>query len=298
VWIGAVPGLAFLENNQMALAFYVDVVALLVAAWMIHRLPLGGRRATKHVREVGPVATGRPRCGPHRVREGWRSSRSTTPKVRAVNLGLATGLIGGGMLVPLGVVFSNEVLGAGDAGFGVLVFALGAGVAVGVGVIAGLQRRLPKPEAFTAAVLAAGALLVIAASTSALAPAAVLVGAIGACAGAVYVLGFTILHEHVEDHVRGRVFGALYTLVRMSVLLAFLVGPFLAELLDALSRGLVDRELELFGATLFVPGVRLTLWLAGAIIIGAGLLASWSVRAPDRRDVEADERVPAGAGRG
>ena len=52
--------------------------------------------------------------------------------MRAVNVGLATGLIGGGMLVPLGPIFSDEVLGAGAAGFGLLITALGFGVAVGV----------------------------------------------------------------------------------------------------------------------------------------------------------------------
>ena len=44
----------------------------------------------------------------------------------------AQGLIGGGMLVPLGPVFSSRVLDAGTAGFGLFIFALGCGVAVGV----------------------------------------------------------------------------------------------------------------------------------------------------------------------
>ena len=40
VWIGNVPGLGWLENNQMGLAFFVDVCTFLFAAWMISRLPL------------------------------------------------------------------------------------------------------------------------------------------------------------------------------------------------------------------------------------------------------------------
>ncbi len=39
VWVGKVPGLGWLENNQMGLAFFVDVCTFLFAAWMIHRLP-------------------------------------------------------------------------------------------------------------------------------------------------------------------------------------------------------------------------------------------------------------------
>ncbi|HSL56735.1 MAG TPA: MFS transporter [Acidimicrobiales bacterium] len=277
--LGDVSALDALRLNQEGLAFYVDSLTFVLAALIISTLPL-----TPRSREARRRARGRRIELGHAfddLREGWRFV-FLDPTVRAVNLGLATGLIGGGMLVPLGVVFSDEVLGAGDAGFGLFVFALGLGVAVGVGVVSALQSRLPKAQVFTTAVLAAGVLLVLAASLSSLVPVALLIGGLGTCAGAVYVLGFTLLHEHVADELRGRIFGALYTLVRMCVLLAFLVGPFLSELLDSVSERLVGREIELLGVAVFVPGVRLTLWLAGIIIIGAGLLASWSLRTPSR----------------
>ncbi len=35
---------------------------------------------------------------------------------------------------------------------------------------------------------------------------------IGICAGAVYVLGFTLLHENVDDDLRGRIFSTFYLL--------------------------------------------------------------------------------------
>jgi len=281
--LGDVSALDGLRLNQEGLAFYVDSLTFVLAAVIISTLPLtprsrdARRRARSRRIELGHALDD--------VREGWRFV-FLDPTVRAVNLGLATGLIGGGMLVPLGVVFSDEVLGAGDAGFGLFVFSLGLGVAVGVGIVSALQARLPKARVFTGAVLAAGVLLVLAASMSSLVPVALLIGGLGTCAGAVYVLGFTLLHEHVADELRGRIFGALYTLVRLCVLLAFLVGPFLAELLDSISERLVGREVELLGAAVFVPGVRLTLWLAGVIIIGAGFLASWSLRAPSRAAAE------------
>ena len=69
----------------------------------------------------------------------------------------------------------------------------------------------------------------------------------GVCAGSVYVLGFTLLHENVEDELRGRVFSALYTLVRFCVLIAFAVGPFLAALLDRLSEDFVGGEVSVGG---------------------------------------------------
>ena len=70
---------------------------------------------------------------------------------------------------------------------------------------------------------------------SSLGLASLFVGVLGVGAGSVYVLGFTLLHENVDDELRGRIFSALYTLVRFCVLLAFAVGPFLSGLLDRLS---------------------------------------------------------------
>jgi MFS family permease len=103
------------------------------------------------------------------------------------------------------------------------------------------------------------------------------VAMLGIGAGAVYVLGFTILQESVSDDLRGRIFSTLYTLVRLCLLLAFAVGPFLTDLLDRLAKSWFDRRVHL-GITVYLPGVRLTLWLAGLIILGAAVLAIGSFR--------------------
>ena len=267
------PFIDALRLNQEGLAFYADSFTFLVAAgivWSldIPRRPPRERQASRRI-ELGHAVRD--------VKEGWQFA-FLNPTVRAVNLGLATGLVGGGMLVPLGAVFANDVLGRGDSAFGLLTLGLGLGVATGVLAVSLLQSRLPKREVFTGAVLGAGGFILAAASMSSMRPTVVLIAGLGVCAGVVYVLGFTLLHESVDDGLRGRTFGALYTLVRLCVLLSFLVGPVLSELLDGLSNRLVGREVELLGAALFVPGVRLTLWFAGAVIIGAGFITAWSFR--------------------
>ena len=273
--IGEIDAMASLREgtDQVAIAFYVNAACFLVAAVMISRLQL-----PKHER--------RPKNGDrridfgeafHELKEGW-SFIFINPVVRAVNVGLATGLIGGGMLVPLGPVFSAEVLDAGAAGFGILIFALGTGVAVGVVMLSVFQRHIPKAQVFAWSVFGAGISLIVAASMSSLGLASLFVGILGVGAGSVYVLGFTLLHENVDDELRGRIFSALYTLVRFCVLVAFAVGPFLSGLLDRASESLVDGEISLGGVAIAVPGVRLTLWLAGLIIVGAGVLASVSLR--------------------
>ena len=117
-----------------------------------------------------------------------------------------------------------------------------------------------------------------AASMSHLTPALLFVAGVGLCAGAVYVLGFTILHERVADELRGRIFSSLYTLVRFCLLLSFAAGPLLADRLGALSDSLLDGEVAIGSVAVALPGVRLALWLSSITIIGAGFLAAFAFR--------------------
>jgi dTMP kinase len=249
------------------MSIYVDVLTFAASALFISTLVLPPSRRAQQA-ELGVDFN-----GPFReMREGWHFM-FTDRVVRAVMLALATGLIGGGMVLPLGDLFSRDVLGGGSAGFGLLISAMGFGMAAGVVSLSAFQKRLPKQRVFSAAVLGAGAFLLAGASMSAFTPALVCVGGLGLCAGAVYVLGFTILHETVVDELRGRIFSSLYTLVRVCLLLSFAVGPLLADRLGALSTNWFDGEVHLGAVHVAIPGVRLALWISSLTIIGAGFLA-------------------------
>lgn len=277
VALQANESLGFLGLNDSSLAVYFDVLTFFLSAVLISTL-----RLTRPAREAAsPERRRRVDFGAtfDEFKEGWRFI-AVNRRVSAVMVGLGAGLIGGGMLVPLGPLFTEQVLGGGTAGFGLVVFALGMGAAVGVSVVSVVQTRLHKPRAFSLSLLVAGASLLLGASMSTLIPALVLVASLGAAAGVAYVLGFTILQESVSDDIRGRTFSALYTLVRLCLLIAFAVGPFLSTALGGLAGGLVGDEVSLAGLTISVPGVRLTLWLAAAIIVAAGALAGRVLRAP------------------
>jgi dTMP kinase len=157
-------------------------------------------------------------------------------------------------------------------GFGVFVFALGVGTGAGVVAVSALQTRLRKARTFVLSLSCAGVALIVGVSMSTLMVTALWVAIMGIFAGSVHVPGFTMLHESVEDELRGRIFSALYTLVRLCVLLAMAVGPLLADLLDGVSDQLVGRQIDV-GVEVTVPGVRLTLWLAGVIMLVAGALS-------------------------
>lgn len=275
-WLAGYDALDALRVNRESLAIYLDVVTFFVSALMISTLDLPRREE----RSRGPRADFRQAF--RELADGWRFIRAQ-PVVRSVMLGLGTGMVGGGMVVPLGPVMSTQVLGAGEAGFGLLLTALGVGVAAGIITLSVVQRRVPHERIFVTCVLGAGCALVLAASSSSLGLAMVGVALLGLCAGAVYVLGFTILHANVDDELRGRIFAALYTLVRFCLLLAFTLAPFLSSVLDRLADRLFDGAVDLGDVTIGLPGVRLTLWLGGLIIVAAGLLARRALRECDER---------------
>lgn len=269
-----ISALSFARFGQAgSMAIYADVLTFVASALFISTLALPpSRRSRQEDIDVDFGATFR------ELREGWQFM-FTDPVVRAVMLAVGTGLVGGGMIVPLGDVFSREVLGGGPAGFGLLLSAMGFGMAAGVVTLSALQRRLNKPRIFTLSALGAGVSLFAGASTSSFSLALPCVAALGLCAGSVYVLGFTILHETVHDDLRGRIFSSLYTLVRFCLLLSFAAGPLLADRLGALSTSLVSGRVSLGAFSVDLPGVRLALWLASVTIVGAGVLATLSLRA-------------------
>lgn len=280
--IADVDALAFLRIDQESLGFYVDALTFALSAVLVASIPFT---------DTGRVRRGdEPRLNfAQTFRELGDGLRFIVvqPTVRSVNLGLATALLGGGMMVPLGIVYSEEVLGAGPAGFAGMQVALGVGLGLGVLVLTLLKRHISKHRLFAGSVVGAGASLLVAASLGNLATVIIAIGVLGMFAGGVYVLGFTLLHEEVDEDFRGRVFAALYSVVRLCVVAAFVIGPLLAAGLDGASNRLVERRIDLLGLDVDLPGVRLTLWLAGLIIIAAGFLAVWSARAGRRAALEA-----------
>lgn len=271
-WLGTVSAFDMLRTTQEAVAFYVAAACYLGTAWMITRLAIPRDHVRLH--EDEDIDLGQAFKD---LRDGWHYA-FINPVVRGVNIALATGLIGGGMLVPLGDKFSREILGAGAGGFGLFIAALGCGVGAGIIGVSARQRVISKRRAFFTSVFGAGFALLVGVSMSNLGLAVVAVAVMGVFAGRVYVLGFTLLHENVDDELRGRVFAGLYILVRLCVLLSMAIGPMLQDPLDGLSNRLVGRDINVVGIEIAVPGVRLTLWLAAVIMLLAGVLARRSMQ--------------------
>jgi len=109
----------------------------------------------------------------------------------------------------------------------------------------------------------------------------------GAFAGSGYVTGFSLLQEEVADELRGRTFAALYSVIRLCLLISLTVSPLFSDLFEWLTGlAFADHEIELAGAAYTVNGVRATLWAGGLLTFVAGV---WTRRAV-RQAHEAVER--------
>ncbi len=175
------------------------------------------------------------------------------------------------------------MLNGGAAAFGVLMTALGFGAAIGVVTLLWLQKRLPRVAVFCFAVIGTGGCLVLAASMSSLAAAALFIGGVGACAGTTYVTGFTLLQENVSDELRGRTFATLYTVVRLCLLISLTISPLWADFWNWVTEGLLTNQSVNIGPYSYaLPGVRIALWGGGSITFVAGFLAWRSIRRAER----------------
>lgn len=272
-WLGGYDTFSRLGASQESLALIIDGLTFVTSALLIFKMSIPGRRRERRGRIVWAQAfldlkEGLTFIGSHRL-------------VRAVMLGLGTGLVGGGAIIPLGKTFAGDVLEAGPSGYGLLLTGLGTGAAVGVVLLSMLRRRPSSETVFTGSVVGTGLGLLALATTSSLGPAVICVAAFGMCAGASYVAGFTVIQEQVEDELRGRTFAALYTMIRFTLILSLTVSPAISSLLDRLSRVLVGSDVTVFERTMPLPGVRLTLWAGGLLVVMAGMVTRREVRAAE-----------------
>lgn len=185
------------------------------------------------------------------------------PRVRIPVFGITGALLGGAALFVLGEPFSHEVLGLGSRGFGIVAASLGLGIAAGVFLANALDRLSFEIEfGFAISLALAGLGVFLVAFTDFLGTAAAGAAVAGLGTGGTYVLGFTAIHAAVDDDLRGRTFGALFTLARVAVVMVLPIAPLVAVAAD----GVLVGELS--------NGIRFTLALSGVVVSIAGILSA------------------------
>lgn len=256
-------GLVPATNADFALAFFADSLTFIFSALLVATLPALSTALGRRRQQQG-----------HRVRTTLKdiaagvSFLTRTRSVRRVIIGMTTALFGGGTVIVLGIEFVEKVLQADTEGFFAVVTSLGVGGGLGIVVVSLYADRLVRRDVvFGLAMALAGLCLAAAAWTSTVAGASAWLFGFGLGAGAAYVMGLSHLHEQVGDDMRGRVFAALFALMR--------IGLFVSMGIAVPLEGALDRA--------NLPGIlsrptRTVLSAGGLTIVMAGLGMLWSVR--------------------
>jgi len=255
------PPDSFIAARPIAVPIWLNALTFLISAALIRTITI--RRAPVTVSASSQRVTAQ-------FTEGMLFVAGH-PIIRVFIVGVMFAAAAAGVVITTGEFFAN-LLNAGPSGFGVLVAAVGIGMVIGLMLAAPLSRRMRPDWLFAPGLVVAGCGLVATALapeiTVAVYPAAVM----GAGAGLVFIVGYTVLQQRSDDRIRGRTFGAFNAGIRTAIFLSTIVVPF--------TIGIIGRERRTFqvvdGVTVasypyVFGGIRLTLIATGLLTVVAGL---------------------------
>ena len=265
------PAGSLLALRPSALPIWFNAVSFVVSAAFIAAIPV--RRHAGATREAGEAVGAAFREGIEFV--------AGRPVIRALIGGVMVAAATAGVVISTGEFFA-DLLNAGPSGFGVLVAAVGVGMVGGLLLAGPLSRRVRPEWLFPPALGGAGLGLAAAAVTPGIVTAVPAAIVMGAGAGVVFIVGYTVLQQRAEDRIRGRVFGAFNAGVRLAIFGATVAVPF--------TIGLVGREARVVGpdgAAVYpyvFGGIRLTLLATAALAVLGALVVARVLRAALRRE--------------
>lgn len=192
------------------------------------------------------------------IRDSLRFIRQT-PLVRGLLIGMMGAFAAGGAVIGAAKPYSSS-LGGGDASFGLLFVSVFIGAAVGLAGVPKLARRLPHDRLFGIGIVLAGLALILVALSPHLAVSLVAVAIVGACAGAAFLTGVTIIGSQIDDAIRGRVNAIYQSLMKIIIFGSTATVPLLIGLVQ-------PRHVTVWGNQLTIDGTR-------PVLLGGGLVAA------------------------
>ncbi|GAA1961035.1 MFS transporter [Amycolatopsis minnesotensis] len=209
------------------------------------------------------------------LRDSVRYIRGT-PLVRGLLIGMMGAFAAGGAVVGAAQPYALSLLG-GQATFGLLLIALFAGLVTGMIGAPKLARRLPHERLFGVAIVVAGIALLGVALSPMLAFSLVVVAIVGACAGAAFLTGITIIGSRVDDGMRGRINAVYQSMLKVVVGCSIAVTPLLVTLVSS-------WKMTVWGDPIQIDGTRPVILGAGVLAIAVGAVAHRQMGAATRRE--------------
>lgn len=198
------------------------------------------------------------------VRDAARFVRSTR-LIRGLLVGMIGAFAAAGALVGSARMYADSLRG-GESAFGLLFVAMFIGLATGMAGSPKLAQRLPHNRLFGIAIVLAGLVLTLVALSPHLIVSLITVMMVGACAGAAFLTGVTIIGTQVEDAIRGRINAIYQSLMKIILAAAMAVTPLLVGLVQ-------EHDINVWGRQMRIDGSRPVLLVAGLIAALVGVIA-------------------------
>ena len=261
----------------------LDSFTFLISAFTIWGIKIAAKPAASEATHFDLTLVGKD------VRESFVFLRDHK-ELRGLLTTIFLALLGGGALVTVGLEYIRKTLTQAAIVAGslleriealralvgapqtfILVF-LALGMIGGAILVPRLAHRLRLQLLFAGSVAAFGAGMFFMSLSSKYWQFAIFAIIAGACIAGVTVSGNTYVVCTTEDEIRGRVFTALESVIRVGLLLSMVVvAPISGVIGEAVNSIAVMLDIPLLGVRL-LPS-RITLWLASAIVIGAAIYA-------------------------
>ncbi|MFL6137699.1 MAG: dTMP kinase [Frankiaceae bacterium] len=256
-------GSRFFVANPNDLALWFDAGTFAFSAFTVWRI----REISTRQAASAAATPGRSGAGDllRSIMEGWRFAGSTR-MVRGLVVGILGAFAAGGAVIATGRVFVAD-LGGGEAAYGVVFGAVFLGLALGMLVGPRVLRLLSRRRMFGLSIVGAGVALAVTAVLPDLEVAVVTTLVVGAFAGVAWVTGNTLLGGEVDDHVRGRTFALVQSLVRVDLLAVLAVAPFVAGAIGRHYVGVRDARVRFDGVTIVLLASGLFAAAVGALAL-------------------------------
>ncbi|MFV0533375.1 MAG: bifunctional MFS transporter/dTMP kinase [Cumulibacter sp.] len=219
----------------------------------------------------------------------------SNPTVRALFIGVIGAFAAAGITAGVALTYVNS-LDAGFAGYGILLGVAFTGLAAGM--VSG-PRVLPavsRKRIFGVSIAIAGGFLMGMGLAPTFVLGVVFSSGVGFFAGIAWILGYTMIGQEVEEHIRGRTFSFVVSSGRIMLMITLALGPLLAGLFG-------DRVVQIGDVVYIFSGSALTLLAAGVMAMLVGAYAGRNVtnrplgvrwlmsRMKPRRDVFAENQL-------
>lgn len=260
------------DTFQNQFAFMVDALTFLASAMLLFTISFPRRK-----KEAGLTA----RSLMKDLKEGFGFMR-TDPLTRGILGVMIIGLIGGGSLYILGAPFAQQSMKAVDAKFTLLLSSLMIGVVFGAAFTPWFSEKITPPHFFLKAIYGFGVMMIVLALIDFYPLSLVVIFLGGTLLGYMLVTAYTLLHQNLEEEVRGRVFAAMNTIIRTCLLLSMGIFTLINLLFMKWIPWKVDKPVAkvlnvgLFHKS-FYPAM-LALMVGGAVVILGGMFFTKSLR--------------------